>query len=521
MNREDDTQDPSVEWYRLLVENAEDFAFLCDSERKPVYVSPAFCRTTGWTCEDVQTGRWKDWLHPDERAAVMRTREANERGEMTRFEHRIRCRNGDWIWVEDRCNPLPSSQGGVAWFVVWMRNITAFKAAEARHDDVQAQLLQAQKMEAVGRLAGGMAHDFNNVLQAITATTELMLRDITPGAPWYDDLSEIVKAAKRSSDMTRQLLAFAAKQTIAPKVFDLNQAITGMVVMLKRLIGENIELVWSPTAALWPIKMDTSQLDQILANLVVNSRDAISGTGQIVVKTTCANFDEAYCQAHPGAQLGEYVVLAVSDNGCGMDETTQRRLFEPFFTTKENGRGPGLGLATVYGIVAQNHGFIEFESRLGVGTTFRICLPRSRETIETEATRVERTAAETHEKTVLLVEDEESLLRLGRRLLESLGYTVLCADNPQTALLLASEYKREIHLLLTDVVMPEMDGRQLQEKLTESRPEMKSLFMSGYHADTIAHCGVLDQGIDFIQKPFSRAALGAKLRELFAAPQAS
>jgi PAS domain S-box-containing protein len=507
----------SLELYRLLAEYAEDFVALHHADGRSLYLSPSYFRVTGWRPEEINVTDWRTRAHPDDRALVEKAREANLRGEATCIEHRSLCKDGSWLWVETRCRPLRGADGKVDRMVLWSRDITERKQAAAKHERLMTQFLQAQKMEAVGRLAGGVAHDFNNMLQTIMGTTEVLLHATEPDDPRVAELNEIAKAARRSADLTRQLLAFARKQTIIPKVLDLNNAVADTLKMLRRLIGEYVELHWCPASDLWPVEMDPSQLDQILANLVVNARDAITGPGRVTIKTGKAVFDEAYCQAHPEARCGEHVMLAVSDSGCGMDKETLARLFEPFFTTKGEGKGTGLGLATVYGIVQQNHGTLSVTSEPRQGTTIRIYLPRHTQAAGSAGSTSKTATAIVGAETVLLVEDEESLLRLARRLLETLGYNVLSAGGPQEALRQAAEYEGEIHLLLADVIMPVMDGRTLQQRLKEMRPEMKCLFMSGYPADAIAHCGVLEKGIYLIQKPFTRADLGVKLREVLAA----
>ncbi len=395
-----------------------------------------------------------------------------------------------------------------------LRMKAAGEQALRKHDALEAQLHQAQKMEAVGRLAGGVAHDFNNMLAVIAGHADLALERTTPDSPLHADLLEIQNAAQRSADLTRQLLAFARKQTIAPKALDLNDTIVGMLKMLGRLIGEDIDLLWKPTRPLWTVRMDPAQIDQILANLVVNARDAIAGVGKITIETGQVMFDEGYCETHAGFIPGEYVLLAVSDNGCGMDKATLVQLFDPFFTTKPRGRGTGLGLATVYGIVKQNQGFINVYSEPEQGTTFKIYLPRYAASDPVSARVPESAVAPTGAETVLLVEDEEALLKLGQLLLERLGYTVLAASSPSAALKLAETYPGVIHLLLTDVIMPEMSGRDLWQRLGALRSGLKCVFMSGYTANVIAHHGVLDEGVHFLQKPFSREVLATKIREV-------
>ena len=394
------------------------------------------------------------------------------------------------------------------------RDISDFKQAEAEREKLQAQLTQAQKMESVGRLAGGVAHDFNNMLGVILGHAELIQEDLDPSQQLYTEVEEIRKAAVRSANLTRQLLAFARNQTIAPKVLDFNEAIAGMLSMVQRLIGEDIDLVWKPDANLWPVKMDPSQIDQILANLCVNARDAIPGVGKITIETDRTVFDEVYCASHIGFFPGEYVQLAISDNGCGMEKETLANLFEPFFTTKELGKGTGLGMATVYGIVKQNNGFINVYSEPGQGTTFKIYLLRHK---ANEALLEENIRAEPITpcyETILLVEDEPAILDMTTTMLERLGYTVLAASTPTEGLGLAKEHHSEINLILTDVIMPEMNGRDLVERLMPLNPDMKALFMSGYTANVIAHHGVLDKGVEFIEKPFSRRDLASKLRNV-------
>lgn len=397
--------------------------------------------------------------------------------------------------------------------VMEFRDITEQKRQEEETKQLESKLQQSQKMEAVGQLAGGVAHDFNNMLGVITGYSEMILEQTDPSQQFHAALEEILKAAKRSADLTRQLLTFARKQTVAPKVLDLNQTIAGMLNMLRRLIGENISLTWMPGYGLWPINMDPSQIDQILANLCVNARDAIAGVGQLTVETVNTTFDEEYCATHAGALPGEYVRIALSDTGSGMDKETLAHIFEPFFTTKGLGEGTGLGLATVYGAVKQNNGLINVYSEPGQGTTFTIYIPRHVETTTEAQTTEPIEPVLRGDEIVMLVEDEPTLLEMSKTMLERLGYTVLAAATPSEAIRLDGEYSGQIHLLATDVIMPEMNGRELSARLMENRPEMKCLFMSGYTANIIAKQGVLKEGMSFIQKPFSKNELAAKVRE--------
>ncbi|MEI6704744.1 MAG: ATP-binding protein, partial [Deltaproteobacteria bacterium] len=378
----------------------------------------------------------------------------------------------------------------------------------------EQQLQQAQKMESIGSLAGGVAHDFNNLLTVITGHTYLGLMELDANHPTCDHLSEIKKAAERSADLTRQLLAFARKQTISPKIIDLNEGIDGMLKMLRRLIGENIHLAWLPAPDLWRIKADPSQIDQILANLCVNARDAIKGTGRITIETRNNTLDSNYCERNPEAVPGDYVHLSVSDDGSGMDKETMARVFEPFFTTKGVGEGTGLGLATVYGIVKQNNGFITIYSEPGKGTTFTIHLPRLEEKSQKSQAEVKAAPLPKGQETILLVEDEPGILQITSLLLGKQGYTLLTAGTPGEAMRLAQEHVGEINLLITDVIMPEMNGKDLANRLQSLNPHLKCLYMSGYTSDIIAQHGVLDEGVYFIQKPFSLPDLSTKVREV-------
>ncbi len=429
-------------------------------------------------------------------------------GAITNKETAFYKKDGEIIWVRFDTRIYPD-KGYMEDVVI---DLTEQKKAMETQQKLQAQLQQARKMEAVGRLAGGVAHDFNNMLGVILGNTEMAMENLSPDEPLYHALQEILNAARHSTDITRQLLAFARKQTIAPRVIDLNETVTGMLRMLRRLIGENIELVWLPEKDMWPVRMDPSQLDQILANLCLNARDAISGVGRLTIETGRITFDKVYCNDHPGFVPGDFVLLAVSDDGCGMDKDTLDNLFEPFFTTKDMGKGTGLGLATVYGIVKQNRGFINVYSEPGRGTTFRIYLARHDAPVDPVQETVPSIPDAQGSETILLVEDEPAILKMAERMLERFGYSVLAAGTPAQAMTLAGDHKGRIHLLMTDVVMPGMNGRELSEKLQDMYPEIKCLFMSGYTANVVAHHGVLDKDIAFIQKPFSARELARMVR---------
>ena len=457
-----------------------------------------------------------DLIHPDDRDRVASAYSESiaDGSDGYTIEHRIvRPSSGDIRHVQEMCEHFRDGSGQIVRSIGMTQDITERKRAEEEWDKMQAQLTQAQKMESVGRLAGGVAHDFNNMLGVILGHAEMALEQLGPLNKASDGLKEIQKAAERSADLTRQLLAFARKQTVSPKVLNLNETVEGMLKMLRRLIGEHIDLVWHPGADLWPVRMDPSQIDQILANLCVNARDAIGAVGKVTIETATRVFDGAYCADNMGFLAGDYLMLTVSDDGYGMDKETVAHVFEPFFTTKAVGKGTGLGLATVYGIVRQNHGFINVYSEPDQGTTFNIYLPRhvgKGEAGQTDS--AERPVQRGHE-TILLVEDERAILAMATRMLERQGYKVLAAATPGEAMRIAERHKGDIQLLMTDVVMPEMNGRDLARNLLALYPNLKRLFMSGYTADVIAHHGVLDPGVHFIHKPFSMKELAARLRE--------
>jgi two-component system, cell cycle sensor histidine kinase and response regulator CckA len=381
------------------------------------------------------------------------------------------------------------------------------KRAEEALRRSEAQLRQAQKMEAVGRLAGGIAHDFNNLLTVITSYGDLLFEDLASDDPKREDVDQIRKAADGAAALTRQLLAFSRQQVIEPKVLDLKATVTGAEKLLQRLIGADVQLTTSLAPDLGAVKADHGQLEQLIINLAVNARDAMPGGGRLNITAANMEMDETFVRSHPPARPGRYVTLAVSDTGIGMDEQTKARIFEPFFTTKESGKGTGLGLATVYGIVKQAGGFIWVDSEPGRGTTFNVYLPRIDETPEPVAVRPASTEPPRGTETILVVEDSASVRMVTRQVLERYGYVVLEAPNGDTALRLAAKHHGPIHLLLTDVVMPGLSGRQLAERLTQLRPGIRVLYVSGY-ADT------LEPGVAYLQKPFAPETLARRLRDV-------
>ncbi len=504
---------------RTLVDLVPDFIFIKDTQSRFLMVNAALAKCYR-QAPSAMLGRTDAELLPAEIAARCRASEGRVLLTDTcqAFEDTISFADGVPRTVVTHMVAFRDVHGQVGGLVGIGRDITDRKRSEEEREKLRAQLAHAQKMESVGRLAGGVAHDFNNMLQAILGNVSLALGCVPPESPLRESLEEIQSCAQRSAELTRQLLAFARKQTVTPKVLDLNETIEGMLKLLRRLIGEHISLAWLPGKNLGLVRLDPSQVDQVLANLCVNARDALEDGGRVTIETDNIAFDESYTAHHPEALAGDYVRIVVSDNGCGMEPEVLAHVFEPFFTTKEVGHGTGLGLATVYGIITQNGGFIVADSKPGQGTCFEIHLPR----YAGKAAQLDQGAPAQvigrGQETILLVEDEPAILRVGKRSLESLGYTVLAAATPGEAIRLAETHAGKIHLVITDVVMPEMNGRELATRLLSVYPNLKRLFMSGYTADIVAHHGVLEEDIPFIQKPFSIPALAEKVREALAQP---
>jgi PAS domain S-box-containing protein len=502
--------------YRRLFETAQDGIMILNTETGLIDdVNPCLTSLLGTSREQL-VGKPIFDISPFKQAAAGTASLLElQQGQQMRFEDlQLETFDHRQIYVEVASNAY--SVNGIKAIQFNLRDISARKQAEKQQQETQSRFIQAQKMESVGQLAGGVAHDFNNMLQVISSYAEIAMMKMESSHATYKYLSQIREAAARSADITRQLLAFARKQTISPRVIDLNDAVSKMLKLLQRLIGDDIEILWKPSPVSWLVRIDPSQVDQILANLSVNARDAISQNGRLTIETENVVFDGAYCMAHPGSRPGEYVMMAVSDNGSGMNKETLSHVFEPFFTTKGVGKGTGLGTATIFGIVKQNEGYVGVYSEPGVGTTFRIYLPRFEG--EMLQTQTEQPELPRGTETVLVVEDEAGILELSRQLLEQLGYTVLTASSPKEAIRLFEERGKEVDLLISDVVMPEMNGRELVQRIGAMKAGLKYLFMSGYTADVIANQGVLDEAVNFIQKPFSIQQLAAKVREALKTP---
>jgi PAS domain S-box-containing protein len=502
----------SEEKYRLLVENAGE-AVLVVQEGQLIFANSRSAQMVGVPVSEMVGRPFSDFVHPSDRALVLERYRHRQEGVAVpaQYSFRVVTPTGRVLWGD--LNVVPILWGGKPATLNFVSDATERKRAEEDRQILQDRLAQAHKMESVGRLAGGVAHDFNNMLGVILGHAELGLQQVDPGQSLATSLRGIRDAAQRSAGLTKQLLAFARQQAVVPRLLDLNRTVEEMLEMLRRLIGEEIVLVWRPGHDLRAVLMDPVQLQQVLANLCLNARDAIGGVGRVTIETWGVTVEAGgRGGGTAGVGAGEYAVLAVSDTGSGMAADVLEHLFEPYFTTKQVGKGTGLGLATVYGIVQQHNGHVDVSSEVGRGSTFRVFLRGQPGAVAVAVEEEPAGSAKGGRETVLVVEDEPSVLTLGQRVLEGLGYRVLAAATPHAAVELAEQHRGEIDLLVTDVVMPEMNGRDLAQRVAEICPGVRCLYMSGYTADVIAPRGVLEAGVHFIQKPFSLVELAAKVR---------
>ena len=502
---------------QTLVANSRDVILILDRQGQQKAVYGAVEAITGHKLGEMDLKGHTDAIAPEDRERCLRDLHevAEHPGRVAVAEWRYRDKEGQYRWFEGLLvNHL--GEPGVDGIVINIRDITERRRAEAERQTLQDQLQHAVKMESIGRLAGGVAHDFNNLLTAILGNAELAQRKARNGQPVDESLGEIREATLSAAALTRQLLAFSRKQVIAPRLLDTNELIGRMDKMLKRLIGEDIHLRTVPGEDLGSVRADPGLLEQAIVNLVVNARDAMPNGGSLVIETAAITLDSAYQRNHPLAEPGRYVMLAISDTGVGMGDEVKAHLFEPFFTTKPRGEGTGLGLATTYGAVRQSNGFIDVYSQVGKGTTFKIFLPVVDEDAErlTTPSPDDPSALRGGKETILVVEDEQRVRELVSRSLAAFGYEVLMAGSGAEAVALATARQAAIHLLLTDVIMPGMNGRQLSALLTEAHPETRVLFTSGYTENIIAQHGILDPGIDFLSKPYTLEVLAHKVRRI-------
>ena len=499
------------DYYRGILESRHESVIVIDRDFLIRELNENFLRTTGKSrdevigqpCYRVSRGRTgpcgEDGDHQCPAAYTFKT------GKHRSIVQRHFRPRGEPFDVEVSASALQKEDGKIALVVETTRDIT-----ELTH--LKALFLQAQKMEAVGRLAGGMAHDFNNLMNVVIGYSEMLLHKSSSDNPGRQALESILDAGERAATLTRQLLAFSRKQIIEPRILDMNAVLTDMERMLRRIIGEDIELIPKSTPGIGRVRADLGMIEQVVMNLAVNARDAMPNGGKLTIETANVEFDEQYVHRHQGSVPGSYVMLAVSDTGMGMTQEVKARIFEPFFTTKEMGKGTGLGLSTVFGIVKQHNGYIMAYSKPGKGASFKIYLPRVEGDMEAEGRKVPHKVTGGKE-TILIVEDDEGLRTMAGMMLEDLGYTVLSCPSGEEALARLAAYEGNVALLFTDVVMPGMNGKGLSEEVRLLRPEVKVLYTSGYPDNDIAHRGVLDPGALFIQKPFTSAALGAKVRK--------
>ncbi|MFZ0285069.1 MAG: ATP-binding protein, partial [Terriglobales bacterium] len=512
--RQNRTSEEMLRKLRHSVEQSPDLVMITNNAGVLEYVNPAFEKLTGYASAEV-IGQTLGILKSDQQSGELYEEMWNTVLSGKVFNGTVinRKKNGETFVIEKAITPLRNRQGGITHFISTGRDITDQKKLES-------QLQQAQKMDAIGLLAGGVAHDFNNLLLVISAYAELLLDSLEAESPSRKKVDEIITATRRAADLTRQLLAFGRKQVQSLRVLDLNTVVGEISRMLPRLIGEDIQMVFIPGQDLVNVKADPAQIEQVLMNLATNARDAMPRGGKLTIETSNVYLDHAYVQEHLIVPMGEYAMLAVSDSGEGIAAEHLNHIFEPFYTTKEAGKGTGLGLATAYGIVKQSGGFIWVYSEPGHGTTFKIYLPRVMRPVKMEGPRQIVQSSPRGQETVLLVEDEAAVLASTCEFLVQCGYTVVTAENGAEALRVSRGYSGPIHLMISDVVMPKMGGPKLAEQLTTERPDMKTLFVSGYAENTVLQHGNIDVGARFLSKPFSLSILANKIREVLETSEA-
>ena len=500
----------SEERFRQIAENIKEAFIIIELDGfRPLYLSRMWEEIWGRPLEEAYRNPmdWVQAIHPDDAGVAGETRRALEKGEAISRNFRVVRPDGTIRWVRARAFPVYNANQELYREVGLVEDITDLRRTEE-------QLLQAQKMEAVGRLAGGVAHDFNNLLTAILGYSELVLQDLGPDHPSADDLKEIRAAGQSAESLTRQLLAFSRRQILQPQTLDLNKVLTRVDALLQRIIGEDVELTMKLTTPLGRVSADPGQIEQVVLNLAVNARDAMPYGGKLTIETDNVALDEDYVAQHAGAAVGPHVMMAVTDTGTGMDDATQQRLFEPFFTTKEPGRGTGLGLATVYGIVTQSRGSIWVYSELGQGSTFKVYLPVTAEEITAPAVVARSPASLSGTETVLVVEDQIEARSVICETLRRRGYTVIEAANGPDAIVKGRQPELAIDVMLTDVVMPGMGGRRVAEVIRATRPRLRVVYMSGYTDSAIVDHGILEPGVTFVQKPFATETVLRKIREV-------
>jgi two-component system, cell cycle sensor histidine kinase and response regulator CckA len=485
-----------------------------DREGRRHYDSPGYNKL-GYSREELERGPVPEQVHPDDRAALIAARtEIFDTGVGPRVEYRFRRKDGEWRTFESTRSPVRNHRGEIEKVVIVSRDITERKQAEELLRRREEQLRQSQKMEAVGRLSGGIAHDFNNLLGVIIGYSESIEHRLASNDPLRKSAEEIRKAGERAASLTHQLLAFSRQQVLQPRILDLNALVTDMGKMLKRLIGMHIELTTNLATELGQVKAEQSQIEQVIVNLVVNARDAMPEGGRLVIATSNLDVNENLASSFPFLQPGPYVLLTVTDTGIGMDANTRRHIFEPFFTTKGPGKGTGLGLATVYGVAKQSGGGVIVDSEPGKGSTFKIFLPQTMESMVAPAPRETSAKGSMGTGTILLVEDEEALLNLTAERLTESGYKVLPARDGVHALEIASSCNEPIHLLLTDIMMPRMGGLSLARSMSELRPGIRVVFMTGHAEREASYREAIRSGAESIQKPFSYEQLSRLVRQM-------